>query len=103
MDWEQPLPDFRYVLFERGNRAKNEARFYYLGWQPTLVDTGAVVRLYGRKNGFQKMITAQPFDTLEAAWPLIRSIIKTRLRHNYRVVEPEEYCEERVNRQVGDS
>ncbi len=92
MDWEQPLPDFRYVLFERVDPAKNEARFYYLGRQPTLLDTGAVVRLYGRKNGFQKIITPQPFASLKAAWPLIRSIIKTRLRHDYRVVEPEEYC-----------
>ena len=85
--WEIPPADFRFLLFDRVNPAKNEHRYYYLGWQPTLVDKGAVVRLFGRKNGAQRMISPQPFESLQAAWPFLRAIIKTRLRHNYRIVQ----------------
>lgn len=92
MDWQSPPPNFRFVLFERINPAKNEFRFYYLAWTRTLFDEGAVVRLYGRRGGHQRLITPQPFSSLEEAWPLIREIIKTRLRHDYQVVQPEEYA-----------
>ena len=89
--WETPLADFRFVLFERVNLAKNEHRYYYLGWQPTLMDKGAVVRLFGRKGSTQRMISPQPFESLEAAWPLLRTIIRTRLNHGYRIVQPQLY------------
>jgi predicted DNA-binding WGR domain protein len=89
--WETPPVDFRFILFERVNPAKNEHRYYYLGWQPTLVDQGAVVRLFGRKGDTQRMISPQPFTSLEEAWPLIRTIIRTRLNHGYRVVQPPTY------------
>lgn len=92
MDWLSPPTDFQFILFERRNRAENVARFYYLGWQPSLIDAGAVVRLYGRKGGHQRLLNPQPFTSLEEAWPLIRATIKTRLRHGYHVVQPERYC-----------
>ena len=95
MDWETPPENFCFVLFERVDPAENMARYYFVGWLPTLFDAGAVVRMYGRKEGAQQIMCPQPFDSLDAAWPLIRSIIKTRLRHKYRVVGPEEYCKER--------
>ena len=90
--WETPPADFRFILFERVNPAKNEHRYYYLGWQPTLVEKGAVVRLFGRKGGPQRMIAPQPFGSLEEAWPLIRSVIKTRLTHGYRIIQPNAFA-----------
>ncbi len=94
-NWDTPPEDFRYILFERVDRAENMARYYLLGWQPTLFDQGAVIRVYGRKNGFQRVLIPQPFDSLDEAWPFLRSIIKTRLRHNYRIVQSEVKCRER--------
>ena len=93
MNWETPPAGFRYILFERVNRERNEERYYYLAWQSTLIHANAVVRLYGRKGETQRLVTPQPFNSLAEAWPLIRAIIKTRLRHGYRVIEPQEYCE----------
>ena len=81
---------FQYLLFERTNREKNEFRYYYLGWQPSLYDRGTVVRMYGRRNGQSRTMAPAPYPTLDDAWPLIRSIIRTRLRHGYTIVEPQE-------------
>jgi predicted DNA-binding WGR domain protein len=89
--WEKPPADFSFVLFERVEPEENANRFYFLGWMPTLLHPQAVVRMYGRKGETQHTITPQPFDSLEAAWPLLRSIIKARLRHGYHVVIPEGY------------
>ena len=44
-----------------------------------------MIRSYGRKGAWQRTCIT-PFPTLEAAWPLIRASLKTRLRHGYRVV-----------------
>jgi predicted DNA-binding WGR domain protein len=93
MDWSQPPPDFHYVIFERIDPANNVARYYVICWMPTLFDTGAVVRIYGRKGKSQKIMAPQPFASLDEAWPLLRSIITTRLRHNYQIVEPARYVE----------
>jgi predicted DNA-binding WGR domain protein len=92
LDWEQPPPDFSYVLFDATERRTNKQRFYYLGWQQTLLDAGAVVRIWGRKGGHQRHLSPQSFESLEEAWPLLRSIIKRRLRHGYKIVEPEEFA-----------
>ena len=93
MDWEKPPSDFHYVLFERVDPEKNINRFYYLGWTRTIFDAGAVIRLWGRKGGQQQTVQPAPFDSLDEAWPLIRSIIKARLRNGYRVVEPVEFAQ----------
>jgi len=89
--WETPPSNFSYILFERVDLAENANRFYYMSWQPSLLHPKAVVRMYGRKGETQRLITPQPFDSLEAAWPLMRSIIRARLRHGYRVVQPDIY------------
>ena len=78
--------EFRYVLFERVNPTRNESRFYYLAWQSTLFDAGAVERLWGRKGETQREM-ATPYTTLDEAWPLLRRLIRTRLRRGYRVVK----------------
>ena len=91
MDWDQPPPDFHYVMFERIEPARNIARYYVIAWLPTLFDTGAVVRIYGRKEASKHIMSPQPFPSLRDAWPMIRAIVKTRLRHGYEVVRPKIY------------
>jgi len=90
MDWTNPPEGFRYILFERVNPKKNERRYYYLAYLPTLIGQ-AVVRVYGRKDGAQHTVTPLPFDSLQEAWPTLRKQIRTRLRRGYRIVQPEEY------------
>lgn len=93
MDWQAPPDDFKYILFERIEPGQNVFRFYYLAWQqPALLDTGAVVRVYGRKHRAQQQVSPIHFTSLEAAWPLIRSLIKTHLRHGYRITQPQQFC-----------
>jgi predicted DNA-binding WGR domain protein len=84
--WETPPEQFQAIGFERVNPERNEQRYYYISWQPTLIDDGAVVRIYGRKGGGQQVPTPTPFNSLAEAWPTIRKHIHTRLRHGYRVV-----------------
>lgn len=91
MDLATPPPGFSYILFERVNPEANENRFYYISFQPTLVDSGAVVILYGRKGEGQR-VRLKAFDSLALAWPTIRRAIRTRLRRGYRVVAPAEFC-----------
>jgi predicted DNA-binding WGR domain protein len=68
MDWESPQPNFRFVLFERVDPSKNARRFYWLGWQATLFDEQAVVRVFGRKGETQRVIAA-PFDSWKRPGP----------------------------------
>lgn len=84
--WETPPDSFSSILFERVNPERNENRFYWLAWQPTLIDDGAVVRVRGRKGGGQQVFSATPFESLVEAWPMIKATIRTRLSHGYRVV-----------------
>ena len=85
-------PGFKYLLFERVNRKRNEFRYYYLSWQPSLFDRGTVVRTYGRLTGQSRTLAPVPYPTLDDAWPLIRAII-ARLRNGYAIVEPREIAE----------
>jgi predicted DNA-binding WGR domain protein len=82
---DAPPAGFRGLLLDRDDPPRNARRFYLVAWQPTLFDEGAVIRLYGRKGGFQRLLTT-PFPSLAAAWPFIRATIRRRLRHGYRVV-----------------
>jgi predicted DNA-binding WGR domain protein len=88
MDVDALLPGFTYLLFERINPAENEARFYYIAWEPTLFEAGAVVRIYGRKGGRRRVMAPVPYPSLEAAWSFIRAIIRRRLRHGYKLIKP---------------
>jgi predicted DNA-binding WGR domain protein len=65
--------------------AANARGYYRIAWEPTLLDDHAVIRSYGRKGAWQRTCIT-PFPSFEAAWPLIRASLKTRLRHGYRVV-----------------
>lgn len=94
MDVEALREGLTYLLFERVNRERNEARFYYLAWQPTLFAQGSVVRIYGRKGGRRRIMAPVPYPSLDDAWPMIRAIIRRRLRHGYRLVAPTPSVEE---------
>lgn len=88
MDIEGLKTNFGYLLFERSNPAQNEYRFYYVAWQPSLFDDGVVVRIAGRKlDGRQQVLAPLPYPSFESPWPLIRRLIRTRLRHGYRIVD----------------
>ena len=86
MDLTDCAPDFRSLYLVKIDRAKNQQRYYSITWQPTLLDDGAVVRVYGRIGGQQRVLAPAPFESLEEAWPLIRSVVRTRLRHGYQVI-----------------
>jgi predicted DNA-binding WGR domain protein len=90
MDIDHLQHGFTYLLLERVNLEKNENRFYYLAWQSTLFAEGAVVRSYGRKDGQRRTLSPLSYPSLAAAWPLIRAILRRRLRHGYKIVEPKE-------------
>jgi predicted DNA-binding WGR domain protein len=90
MDIDRLQPGFTYLLLERVNPAKQENRFYYLAWQPSLFADGAVVRSYGRKDGQRRTLRPLPYASLTEAWPLMRALIRRRLRHGYTIVEPKE-------------
>ena len=44
MDIDALQPSFVCIQFERVDREKNVYRYYYLGWEQTLLDRGAMVR-----------------------------------------------------------
>jgi predicted DNA-binding WGR domain protein len=89
MDIDQLQPGCTYLLLERVNPEQNENRFYYLAWQSALFDEGTVVRSYGRKDGQRRTLTPIPYPSLAEAWPFIRAILRRRLQHGYRIVDPE--------------
>ena len=66
------------VLFER------DTRFYYLAWQPTLLDAGAIVRIYGRKGVWQRVLIT-PYPAFFAARSHLRRIVLRRLNHGYHI------------------
>lgn len=86
MDFEQAPDRFGYIIFDRTDREANARRYYMIAWQATLLDDGAVVRTFGRKGRWKRVITT-PYPSLQAAWPFIRATVKTRLRHQYRIIE----------------
>ena len=83
--WAAAPENFHYLLFDRVNPAKGDNKFYFLAWQRTLFGESAVVRIYGRKGGGQRVLVS-PFPSLGEAWPFIRRHIRTRLRHGYRLL-----------------
>ena len=87
MDMMPFLPEnFRYILFEKTAPQRNVDRFYYVAWQATLLDDGAILRLYGRKGGWQRMLAPLPFASVADARPTLESLVKRRLKRGYRVV-----------------
>ena len=57
MDFEQAPEHFGHVIFNRTDRDTDAQRFYMIAWQSTLLDNGAVVRTFGRKGRWKRVIT----------------------------------------------
>ena len=51
-----------------------------------MIDEWAVVRIHGRKGGFQRVLLPTPFRSLAEAWPVIKRTILARVRRGYSVV-----------------
>ncbi|MBM4460791.1 MAG: WGR domain-containing protein [Chloroflexi bacterium] len=80
-----PQPNFSQIEFERIDLAANARRYYLVAWQPNLYGEGTLIRMFGRMGRFKRVI-AIPCPSLQAAWPMIRAIVRTRLRHGYHIL-----------------
>ena len=78
-EWE------RSALLHRIDPARNEARFYYVLVGPGLLDRHAVIRIWGRIGG-QQRIMVTPCETDGEAWTLAMRLIQLRLKHGYKLV-----------------
>jgi predicted DNA-binding WGR domain protein len=82
---DTPLANFNSITLHRINPEQNEYRFYQLKWTSTLLDDGAIVRIYGRINGGQRILSPLPYSSIEDAWSMICKQIHKRLNHGYQV------------------
>jgi predicted DNA-binding WGR domain protein len=73
------------ILLHRINLARNEARFYYVLVGPALLDRHAVIRVWGRIGG-QQRIMVTPCETDDEARTLAEKLIQLRLKHGYTLV-----------------
>ena len=79
------LTAFRaYVRFESRDPANNRDRYYDLLWQPTLFGEGALVRVWGRR-GQSATTRVSTYADRACAQKDVRQLVRTRLRHGYRV------------------
>jgi hypothetical protein len=70
MDVDALLPGLTYLLFKRINPTKNETQFYYIAWEPILLEVGVVARIYGRKGGAGGSCPLLPFPPCKKPGPL---------------------------------
>jgi len=73
-----------WAFFRRVNPEKNEKRFYYLRVGRSLLDEHAVIRIWGRIGGHQRL-RVTPCASAEEAQALARRLARLRLRHGYRL------------------
>ncbi|MEW5956094.1 MAG: WGR domain-containing protein [Chloroflexota bacterium] len=66
--------------------ALNEARFYYVLVGPALLDRYAVIRVWGRIGG-QQRIMVTPCQTADEARTLANRLIRRRLKRGYTLVQ----------------
>ena len=81
------LVGFRaYVRFESRDPGQDRDRYYDLLWQPTLFGEGALVRVWGRR-GRSATTRVSAYADRAYAQRVVRQLIRTRLRHGYRVTD----------------
>ena len=78
----RPIGWERSALLHRINPVCNEARFYYVLVGPALLDRHAVIRVWGRIGGHQRVMVT-PCQTEEETRTLAKKLIQLRLRHGY--------------------
>lgn len=79
-DWNEA------ALLHRVNPEKNEARFYFVSIGPALFDPCAVIRMWGRIGGFQRMLIT-PCQTPLEAQKLATRLVQRRLKRGYRLIQ----------------
>lgn len=82
---DTPLPNFNSITLHRINPERNQHRFYQVKWASTLLDDGAIIRIYGRINGGQRTLSPLPYSSIENAWSMICKQIYKRLKRGYQV------------------
>lgn len=88
MEIDKLRPNFSYVeMIHEGGDGK-AWRWYRIGWEQTIVGW-AVVRMYGRRNQTKRTLPPLAFESLDEAWPKIRSVLQKRLREGYELNAPE--------------
>ena len=73
------------ILLHRVNPARNEARFYLVSVQASLLDPYAVLRAWGRLGGQQRSMVS-PCASAEEAEILAERLVRRRLRRGYCIV-----------------
>ena len=79
-DWNEA------ALLHRINPGKNEARFYFVSFGPTLFDPHAVIRVWGRIGGYQRLLVT-PCQTSTEARKLATKLVQRRLKRGYRLIQ----------------
>lgn len=72
-------------MLHRINPARNEARFYYVLVGPALLDQHAVIRVWGRIGGQQRMLVTPCQDDRETQ-TLAERLIRRRLKRGYTLI-----------------
>ena len=73
-----------HLMLVHTNTRTHRRRFYWIAWQPTLPGEWALVRQWGRMGSPGRIKVSYPASR-EAAAGKIRRLLRTRLRHGYRV------------------
>jgi predicted DNA-binding WGR domain protein len=73
------------ILLHRINPERNERRFYLVATGPTLLDTHAVQRTWGRIGGGQRCMITPCADEVEAGQVAAR-IVKAKVKGGYKIM-----------------
>lgn len=79
-DWDEA------ALLHRVNPEENEARFYFVSVGPALFDPYAVIRMWGRIGGYQRILIT-PCQTPLEARKLATKLVQRRLKRGYRLIQ----------------
>ena len=69
--------------FVKVNPTKNERRWYVISWGPTLFDTWAVVRTWGRLGGNWSQCRVEEFATEHEVVAEVKVQIERRMKRGY--------------------
>ena len=74
------------TLLHRIDPARNEARFYFVSIGPALFDPHAVIRIWGRIGGYQRLLVT-PCQTSTEARKLAKRLVQRRLKRGYKLIQ----------------
>ncbi|MCB0164260.1 MAG: WGR domain-containing protein [Anaerolineae bacterium] len=73
-------------MLHRVNPEENEARFYFVSVGPALFDPYALIRMWGRIGGYQRMLIT-PCQTPLEARKLATKLVQRRLSRGYELIQ----------------